>query len=55
MIPVAHGLGLGKYFTEERSLEELNANDQILFRYGNATGEWNDPSISRDRCLMLQE
>lgn len=36
-IPIAHGEG--NYFCEERTLEELEANKQIVFRYSSETGE----------------
>ena len=42
-IPIAHGEG--KYFADEKTLKEMNANGQILFRYcdenGNITPEGN--------------
>ena len=36
-IPVAHGEG--RYFNDEKSLKELNENDQIIFRYSDKNGE----------------
>jgi len=36
-IPVAHGEG--RYYADDATLDELEANDQILFRYCNARGE----------------
>ncbi len=42
-IPIAHGEG--RYFASKEVLEELNANDQILFRYCNENGEI-DPSYN---------
>ena len=48
-IPIAHGEG--NYFTDERTLEELNKNNQVLLRYcdenGNVTPESN-PNGSLD-------
>ncbi|MFL5752726.1 MAG: phosphoribosylformylglycinamidine synthase subunit PurQ [Bacteroidia bacterium] len=42
-IPIAHGEG--KYFADEKTLKQLNANGQVLFRYcdenGNSTPESN--------------
>jgi len=42
-IPIAHGEG--NYFADEAVLKELNANDQVLFRYcdeaGNITADAN--------------
>lgn len=42
-IPIAHGEG--RYFADEATLKQLNANDQVLFRYcdqeGNITAESN--------------
>ena len=35
-IPIAHGEG--RYFASKEVLEELNANDQVLFRYCNEDG-----------------
>ena len=43
MIPIAHGEG--RYFAEDRVLDELETNGQVLFRYcdeeGNITSEAN--------------
>ncbi|MEW6702821.1 MAG: phosphoribosylformylglycinamidine synthase I, partial [Bacteroidota bacterium] len=36
-IPVAHGEG--NYFTDEETLKELEANNQILFRYVSSNGK----------------
>ena len=36
-LPIAHGEGC--YFAEEATLHELNAHNQVLFRYANAQGE----------------
>ncbi|GAB1349740.1 phosphoribosylformylglycinamidine synthase subunit PurQ [Ignavibacteriales bacterium] len=36
-LPIAHGEG--NYFIEEERLAELEANNQVLFRYCNANGE----------------
>lgn len=38
-IPIAHAEG--RYFADEATLEQLESNDQILFRYCTATGEIN--------------
>ena len=35
-IPIAHGEG--RYYTDSDSLKQLNDNDQVLFRYCDATG-----------------
>ncbi len=40
-IPIAHGEG--RFFASNETLKELNANDQVLFRYCNEDGE-----ISKD-------
>ncbi len=40
-IPIAHGEG--NYFADEKTLNELEKNNQILFRYSNENGE-----ISKD-------
>ena len=39
-IPIAHGEG--NYFCDARTLEDIEANDQILFQYSNADGELTD-------------
>jgi phosphoribosylformylglycinamidine synthase len=36
-IPIAHGEG--KYFADEVTLQKMNANGQIIFRYCNENGE----------------
>jgi len=41
-IPIAHAEG--RYYTDEATLESLRANDQILFRYCNAQGEYTEAS-----------
>ena len=42
-IPIAHAEG--RYYASEETLAELNANDQVLFRYcdrsGNVTDQYN--------------
>ena len=39
-IPIAHGEG--NYFCDEQTLEELEKNKQIIFRYCSETGELGD-------------
>lgn len=39
-IPVAHGEG--NFYADKNSIEELKQNDQILFRYCDATGNYSD-------------
>jgi phosphoribosylformylglycinamidine synthase I len=39
-IPVAHGEG--RYFASDKILKELEENDQILFKYCDEKGEWNE-------------
>jgi phosphoribosylformylglycinamidine synthase len=39
-IPIAHGEG--KYFADKETLNELNSNNQILFRYCDANGQITD-------------
>lgn len=39
-IPIAHGEG--RYFADEATLQSLNDNDQILFRYCNQDGQQTD-------------
>jgi phosphoribosylformylglycinamidine synthase len=39
-IPIAHGEG--RYYADEKTLRELNENDQVLFRYCDASGRITD-------------
>jgi phosphoribosylformylglycinamidine synthase I len=39
-IPIAHGEG--NYYADEATLEELNENDQVIFRYCDAEGKITD-------------
>lgn len=39
-LPVAHGEG--RYYADDDTLKALEDNGQILFRYANETGEWNE-------------
>ncbi len=41
-IPIAHGEG--KYFADEKTLESLHTNGQILFKYCNESGEFTEES-----------
>jgi len=41
-IPIAHGEGC--YFADEQTLAQLNANNQVLWRYVNAQGEQTEIS-----------
>lgn len=41
-IPVAHGEG--NFYADKNSIEELKQNDQILFRYCDAAGNYSDES-----------
>ena len=52
-LPIAHGEGC--YFADERTLDELEAEDRILFRYdGNPDGSLRDIAgiLSRERNVM---
>jgi phosphoribosylformylglycinamidine synthase len=52
-MPIAHGEGA--YFADERTLDELEAEDRILFRYdGNPNGSLRDIAgiLSRERNVM---
>jgi phosphoribosylformylglycinamidine synthase len=52
-MPIAHGEGC--YFADERTLDELEAEDRILFRYdGNPNGSLRDIAgiLSRERNVM---
>jgi len=48
-VPIAHGEG--RYFADEKTLNQLESNDQVLFRYcdesGNITAESNPNGSSR--------
>lgn len=39
-LPIAHGEG--NYFTDDKTLNELKKNNQIVFKYVSATGEENE-------------
>lgn len=39
-IPIAHGEG--RYYADEQTLQSLNQNNQILFRYSDASGNINE-------------
>ncbi len=41
-IPIAHGEG--RYYADEKTLNELKQNDQILFKYCDVDGNINDAS-----------
>ena len=41
-IPIAHGEG--KYFADEKTLQSLSENDQILFKYSDINGKINSKS-----------
>jgi len=52
-VPIAHGEGC--YFAEQKTLDELEAEDRVLFRYqGNPNGSLNDIAgiLSRERNVM---
>ncbi len=50
-IPIAHGEG--KYFAPESMLAELIENDQILFKYCDASGEVTDASNPNGALLNI--
>ncbi|HNY56247.1 MAG TPA: phosphoribosylformylglycinamidine synthase I, partial [Chitinophagales bacterium] len=41
-IPIAHGEG--RYYADEKTMQSLKQNDQILFKYSDAEGNINDAS-----------
>lgn len=49
-LPIAHGEG--RYYADEKTLNELESNDQVIFRYcdeeGNISGESNPNGASRN-------
>jgi len=49
-LPIAHGEG--RYYADEKTLDELEENDQVIFRYcdesGNITAEANPNGASRN-------
>ena len=50
-IPIAHGEG--RYFAEEKVIESLIKNDQILFKYCNEKGEITDDSNPNGSLLNI--
>jgi phosphoribosylformylglycinamidine synthase I len=42
MLPIAHGEG--RYYADEATLDELESNDQVIFRYCDAKGNINPSS-----------
>ena len=52
-LPIAHGEG--RYFADDRTLDELEAEDRVLFRYlGNPNGSLHDIAgiLNRERNVM---
>ena len=52
-MPIAHGEGC--YFADQRTLDELETEDRVLFRYlGNPNGSLNDIAgiLNRERNVM---
>ena len=41
-VPVAHGEG--RFYADEKTLQELKQNDQILFKYCDSDGKINEAS-----------
>jgi phosphoribosylformylglycinamidine synthase len=41
-VPIAHGEG--RYFADEKLLDELESNGQVIYRYCDEAGEINDVS-----------
>jgi phosphoribosylformylglycinamidine synthase len=50
-IPIAHGEG--RYYAEEKVIENLIKNDQILFKYCNEKGEITDDSNPNGSLLNI--
>jgi len=50
-IPIAHAEG--RYFTDEKTLASLKANDQILFYYCNADGQVTEDSNPNGSLLNI--
>ena len=50
-IPIAHGEG--RFHADEKTLEELKNNDQILFKYCDEGGEINDESNPNGSLLNI--
>ena len=50
-IPIAHGEG--RFHADEKTLEELKNNDQILFKYCDESGEINDESNPNGSLLNI--
>ncbi len=47
-IPIAHGEG--RYYADEKTLQELNINNQILFRYCDKNGNISDETNPNGSC-----
>jgi len=50
-IPIAHGEGC--YFADEETLAKLQANDQVLWKYSDASGTLTDPSNPNGSLLNI--
>jgi phosphoribosylformylglycinamidine synthase len=50
-VPVAHGEG--NYFADEKTLDELIANDQIVFKYSSIDGTINDKANPNGSVLNI--
>ncbi len=50
-IPIAHADG--RYYADEKTLHELQANEQIMFQYCTADGQVNEVSNANGSCLNI--
>lgn len=50
-IPIAHADG--RYYTDEKTLNELQKNEQILFQYCDALGQVDDHTNINGSCLNI--
>ncbi len=50
-IPIAHGEG--RYYADERTLDQLESNGQVLFRYCSAAGEVSDAFNPNGACRNI--
>ena len=50
-IPIAHGEG--RYYAEDKMLDELEKNDQVIFSYCNEEGAGNDISNPNGACRNI--
>jgi phosphoribosylformylglycinamidine synthase len=50
-VPIAHGEG--RFFADDKVLDELESNEQVIFRYCNDNGETNDLCNPNGACRSI--